>query len=51
MINSIVEEETNPQSTQSPIARIDMLAYGQEYDLEAFQISSPTLRDSLMTPP
>jgi len=29
-IKTIVEEVTNPQSTQRLITRIDMLAFGQE---------------------
>jgi len=29
-IRSIVEEVTNPQSTQRLVERIDMLAFGQE---------------------
>jgi hypothetical protein len=37
-IKTIVEEATNPQSTQRLIARTDILAFGQECDFEAFCI-------------
>ena len=37
-IKIIVEEVTNPQSTQRLIPRIDMVAFGQECYFEAFCI-------------
>jgi hypothetical protein len=37
-IKTIVEEVTNPQSTQRLIARTDILGFGQECYFEAFCI-------------
>jgi len=37
-IKTIVEEATNPRSTRRLISRIDIIAFGQECDLEAFCI-------------
>jgi hypothetical protein len=37
-IKTIVEDATNPQSTQRLVARTDILAFGQECDFEAFCI-------------